>query len=71
MAKIKKEVFKNILKFASWVNSSLTFFLSLLAVLGLHCCTGFCQVAASGCHPVVEAHTLLLAVAPVAAKHEL
>ena len=40
-----------------------------LAVLGLHCCTGFSQVVASGGHSSDVLHGLLLAVASLAAEH--
>jgi len=40
-----------------------------LAVLGLHCCTGFSQVVASRGHSSDVLHGLLLAVASSVAEH--
>ena len=48
------------------------FFLNyLLAVLGLHCCSGFSLVAASWNYSLAVVHGLLTTVASLVAKHGL
>ena len=42
-----------------------------LGVLGLHCCTGFSLVLVSGNYSLVVVSRLLIAVAFLAAEHEL
>ena len=42
-----------------------------MAVLGLHCCTGFCLVAASGGYSLVAVHRLPIEVASLVAEHRL
>ena len=42
-----------------------------VAVLGLHCCTGFSLVVASGGCSLVVAHRVLIAVASVVGEHRL
>ena len=45
------------------------FFLNFLAVLGLHCCTGFSLAAASGGYSLVAVCRLLFSVASFVAEH--
>ena len=40
-------------------------------MLGLHCCTGFCLVAASGGYSLVAVHRLPIEVASLVAEHRL
>ena len=42
-----------------------------LAVLGLHCCSGFSLVVASRAYSLVAVHGLLTAVASLVAEHRL
>ena len=42
-----------------------------MAVLGLHCCTGFCLDAASGGYSLVAVHRLPTEVASLVAEHGL
>ena len=42
-----------------------------MAVLGLHCCTGFSLVVVSRGYTVVAVSRLLIAVASLVAEHEL
>ena len=42
-----------------------------LAVLGLHCCSGFSLVAASKGYSLVTMLEFLIVVAPLAAEHRL
>ena len=46
-------------------------FIYLLAVLGLHCCTGFSLAVASRGYSLVAMSELLIAVASLVAKHRL
>ena len=45
--------------------------ISLLAVLGLHCCAGFSLVAASGDHPLVVVLGCLIVVVSLIAEQGL
>ena len=42
-----------------------------MAVLGLHCCTGFSLVAESGSHSLGAVHGLLTVVASLVVGHRL
>ena len=46
-------------------------FILFLAVLGLHCCAGFSLAAVSEGYSLAAVHRLLIAVAPLVAKHSL
>ena len=46
-------------------------FILILAVLRLHCCAGFSLGAVSKGYSLVAVHGLLIAVAPLVAKHSL
>ena len=48
-----------------------SFIYLFLAVLGLHCCIGFCLVAATGGSSLAAVHGLLVAVASLVAEHGL
>ena len=65
-------MFKMIHRFYSGaVYTFINFFFKVLAVLGLHCCTGCSLVAASGGYSLVAACRLLIAVASFVAEQGL